>query len=36
MVIEVSPEQPENALSPIVIVGDGIVIDVRLEQPKNA
>ena len=36
MVTEVSPEQPEKALSPIVVTLLGIVMDFSPEQPKKA
>ena len=32
----VSLEQPENALTPMLVTLSGIVIDVSLEQPENA
>ena len=31
--MEVSPEQPENALSPIAVTESGIVMEVSPEQP---
>ena len=34
--IDVSPEQPENALPPMLVTPSGIVIDVSPEQPENA
>ena len=36
MVTEVSPEQLENADSPIEVTELGIVTDISLEQAKNA
>ena len=33
---EVSPEQPENALSPMLVTDAGIVIEVRDLQPEKA
>ena len=36
IVIDVSPEQPSNAWSPMLVTLSGIVIDVNPEQPKNA
>ena len=34
--IEVRPEQPANASHPMLATRLGIVMEVRLEQPKNA
>ena len=34
--IEVMPEQPSNALQPILVTELGIVIEVKLVQPENA
>ena len=36
MVIEVSPEQPLKALSPILVTELGMVIEVSPEQPLKA
>ena len=36
IVIDVSPEQPENAEKPMLVTPSGIVIEVRPEQPENA
>ena len=35
-VTAVSPEQPRNAESPMLVTLSGIVIDVNPEQPENA
>ena len=36
MVIDVKPEQPEKAPSPILVTEFGMVIDVKPEQPRKA
>ena len=36
IVIDVSPEQPENAEPSMLVTESGIVIDVSPEQPENA
>ena len=36
IVIDVSPEQPENAQVPMLVTLSGIVTDVRPEQPEKA
>ena len=36
MVTEVRPEQPEKALSPILVTELGMVREVRPEQPEKA
>ena len=36
IVIDVRPEQPEKAKSPMLVTLLGIVMDVRLEQPEKA
>ena len=34
--IDVSPEQPENASSPMLVTPSGMTSDVSPEQPENA